>query len=298
MTMAPELFNTTFAEILDTTENYDLISDDNTTEVNFNETDFEETTNLDYLDLNVTEEQNTTMKSLNAVYEKLFSTNTSIYIYTFCIICSIVLTTLRSLVFFKVCMNASKGLHNKMFNNILQATMRFFDTNPSGRILNRFSKDMGAVDELLPRAMIEALQILLVMSGILCMVMIVNPWMVIPMTVMGIIFYLIRVIYLATAQDIKRLEGITRSPVFSHVAASLDGITTIRASGAQFLLQKEFDIHQDLHTRSWFMIIGTSCAFGFVLDVISVLFLAIVTYSFLIADDGKNTIILQNEFFI
>lgn len=77
-----------------------------------------------------------------------------------------------------------------------------------------------------------------------------------------------------------------RSPVFSHVAASLDGITTIRASGAQFLLQKEFDIHQDLHTRSWFIIIGTSCAFGFLLDVISVLFLAIVTYSFLLADDG------------
>lgn len=73
--------------------------------------------------------------------------------------------------------------------------------------MNRFSKDMGAVDEFLPKAMLEALQILLVMCGILTMVMLVNPWMVIPMIVMGVIFYFIRVIYLAAAQDIKRLEG-------------------------------------------------------------------------------------------
>lgn len=79
----------------------------------------------------------------------------------------------------------------------------------SGRILNRFSKDMGAVDELLPRAMIDALQILLVMSGILAMVMLVNPWMIIPMVIIGFIFYGIRTMYLATAQDIKRLEGIS-----------------------------------------------------------------------------------------
>lgn len=72
--------------------------------------------------------------------------------------------------------------------------------------------------------------------------------------------------------------------MFSHVSASLDGLTTIRASGAQFLLQKEFDTHQDLHTRSWFLIIGTTSAFGFCLDVISVLFLAIVTFSFMLAD--------------
>lgn len=45
-------------------------------------------------------------------------------------------------------MRASKVLHNKMFSSILGATMRFFDTNPSGRILNRFSKDMGAIDEM------------------------------------------------------------------------------------------------------------------------------------------------------
>lgn len=46
-----------------------------------------------------------------------------------------------------------------MFSNILAATMRFFDTNPSGRILNRFSKDMGVVDEILPRMFLDSIQV-------------------------------------------------------------------------------------------------------------------------------------------
>ncbi|GLV41553.1 uncharacterized protein CBL_06782 [Carabus blaptoides fortunei] len=256
--MAPGNVSTTLSDSL-------LLEPENVTNSTFDQ--------IEELLQNVTQTKNT-----------LFTTDTCIYIYTVCILGSILLTTLRSLVFFKVCMNASIGLHRRMFNNILQATMRFFDTNPSGRILNRFSKDMGAIDELLPRAMVEAVQIFLVMSGIITMVVLVNPWMILPALVMGLVFYVVRVVYLATAQDIKRLEGITRSPVFSHVSASLDGLTTIRASGAQFLLQKEFDTHQDLHTRSWFLIIGTQSAFGFCLDLISVLFLAIVTFSFMLTD--------------
>lgn len=89
---------------------------------------------------NITDNTNSTFENIEEIFQNvtqtknsLFATNTCIYIYTVCIIGSIVLTTLRSLVFFKVCMNSSIGLHNKMFNNILQATMRFFDTNPSGK---------------------------------------------------------------------------------------------------------------------------------------------------------------------
>lgn len=56
-------------------------------------------------------------------------------------------------------MRSSINLHNQIFGNILSATMRFFDTNPSGRILNRFSKDMGIVDEILPRMYLDSIQV-------------------------------------------------------------------------------------------------------------------------------------------
>ena len=73
--------------------------------------------------------------------------------------------------------------------------------------------------------------------------------MIIPAVVLGTIFWYARVVYLASAQDIKRLEGVTRAPAFSHVSASLDGMPTIRAFGAQDLIVKEFD---SLQVRLYF----------------------------------------------
>ncbi|KAF7283323.1 ATP-binding cassette sub-family C member 4-like [Rhynchophorus ferrugineus] len=208
-----------------------------------------------------------------------------IYIYTALIIASIVLTTSRSILFMKICMNSSKALHNKMFNCLLKAPMAFFDTNPCGRILNRFSKDMGAVDEMLPKVVLETLQIFFLMIGILGMVFIVSPWMILPAVILGSIFWYARVIYLTSAQDIKRLEGLTRAPVFSHVSSSLYGLPTIRAFKAQDLIVQEFDALQDQHTGTWFIFGAISESLGFYLDVISTFFLAFVTFQFLVFGD-------------
>lgn len=71
----------------------------------------------------------------------------------------IILTFARSIMFVLACMKSSIHLHNNMFHHLLQSYMRFFDTNPSGRILNRFSKDMGIMDEIIPRTMLEAIQV-------------------------------------------------------------------------------------------------------------------------------------------
>ncbi|KAI8429898.1 hypothetical protein MSG28_000378 [Choristoneura fumiferana] len=113
--------------------------------------------------------------------------------------------------------------------------MRFFDTNPSGRILNRFSKDMGIVDEILPRMYLDSIQVMMVMAGILVMVAIVNPFMLLTTAVCGVLM----------------VEGVTRSPVFSHVSASMAGLTTVRACGAQAMLRTHFDAKQDVHTAAW-----------------------------------------------
>lgn len=82
-----------------------------------------------------------------------------IYIYTIITIATIIVSLIRSFSFFNVCMNSSINLHDGMFNSITRATMRFFNTNSSGRILNRFSKDMGAIDEMLPYALVDCLQV-------------------------------------------------------------------------------------------------------------------------------------------
>lgn len=114
-------------------------------------------------------------------------------------------------------MRSSKVLHDRMFASILHAPMRFFDLNPSGRILNRFSKDMGAIDEVLPRMMMDAIQILLVMIGILVMVLIVNPIMIAALACAMLLFACIIKLYMRPAQDLKRLEGICKCFVFFFI---------------------------------------------------------------------------------
>lgn len=139
-----------------------------------------------------------------------FSRSTSIYIYSTIIVLLVVISLGRSLTFFTICMRASTKLHDNMFVSITRATMRFFNTNTAGRILNRFSKDMGAIDELLPAAMIDCLQIGLSLLGIIVVVALVNPWLMIPTSAIGVIFYLLRVFYLKTSRNIKRLEGVSK----------------------------------------------------------------------------------------
>lgn len=108
-------------------------------------------------------------------------------------------------------MRASRCLHNMMFNGITRARMYFFHTNPSGRILNRFSKDMGQVDEILPSVMIDVIQIFLQLSGIVVVIAVVNYWFIIPTTIIGIIFYFLRSYYLSSSRNIKRVEATSKS---------------------------------------------------------------------------------------
>ncbi|VVC32358.1 Hypothetical protein CINCED_3A013682 [Cinara cedri] len=215
------------------------------------------------------------------------SRQTCIIVFAIVTFAMILATLIRSATFVSVCMRASMNLHNKMFNAITRATMYFFNTNSSGRILNRFSKDMGAIDEMLPIALMDCIQIGLTLMGIIIVVGLVNVYLMIPTAIVGIIFYKLRVFYLSTSRSVKRLEGVTRSPVFAHLNASLQGLTTIRAFEAEQILSKEFDNHQDLHSSAWYLFISSSRAFGFWLDVVCLIYISIVTFSFLVI--GSNT---------
>ncbi|KAL1513345.1 hypothetical protein ABEB36_002766 [Hypothenemus hampei] len=236
---------------------------------------------------------NNTMQSNNTIINSEssdfwdFSRNTCIYIYSTLMVLLIIFTIVRAFVFFSVCMRASTNLHNTMFQSITRATMRFFHTNSAGRILNRFSKDMGAIDEMLTSSLIDVLQIGLGLIAIIIVVGSVTPWILLPTACIGVIFYFMRIFYLKTSRSVKRLEGTTRSPVFSHLNATLQGLTTIRAFKAEGVLAKEFDLHQDLHSSAWFSFIATSRAFGYWLDLVCIVYITLVTFSFLFIGNEK-----------
>lgn len=236
---------------------------------------------FDVIDSNTIDSNKLKTESENA----LLSTEMCMYIHGGIIVGIFTIGILRSISFYSVSIKASQNLHDGMFHGIISAPMRFFDINPSGRILNRFSKDMGAVDEFLPKAMLDASQIILTMFGAIIVTATVKPIFLVPVLVLGFAFFIIRKIYLKTSKNIKRLEGSTRSPVFTHLSATLTGLSTIRAFGAQKDLIQEFDNHQDLHSGAWYMFISTSTAFGLSLDIICLVFMGCVTFYFLLVED-------------
>lgn len=108
---------------------------------------------------NAASNNSTWQDSLQLHLDLVLTTNNSLVIYTCLVIGTVLVTLTRSISFYKYCSNASTTLHNLMFGKIVYAPIRFFNLNPPGRILNRFSKDIGAVDELLPLSLLDTLEV-------------------------------------------------------------------------------------------------------------------------------------------
>ncbi|XP_059695209.1 ATP-binding cassette sub-family C member 4 isoform X2 [Haemorhous mexicanus] len=209
-------------------------------------------------------------------------------IYAGLTVVTILFGIMRSLLVFQVLVSSGQNLHNKMFQSILKAPVLFFDRNPIGRILNRFSKDIGHLDDLLPLTFLDFVQTLLQICGVVAVAVAVIPWMLIPLIPLFILFIFLRRYFLDTSRDIKRLESTTRSPVFSHLSSSLQGLWTIRALKAEERFQKLFDAHQDLHSEAWFLFLTTSRWFAVRLDAICAIFVVVVAFGSLLLSNTLN----------
>ena len=80
---------------------------------------------------------------------------------------------------------------------------------------------------------------------------------------------------------------LARSPVYSHMSSSLGGLTTLRTSRAEKSFIEAFDLHQDAHTRAYFLLIGTTTWLGIRLDCLSAVFLSAVTFCCVLASNSK-----------
>uniref|UniRef100_A0A182M8V5 Uncharacterized protein n=1 Tax=Anopheles culicifacies TaxID=139723 RepID=A0A182M8V5_9DIPT len=154
-------------------------------------------------------------------------------------------------------------------------------------ILNRFSKDIGAIDSSLPMALLDCVVFFLEMIAVVAVVSIVNYWFLLPTAIVAVVMYYIRQIYLNTSRVVKRIESVNRSPLFSHTNATLQGLSTIRAFGGQSVLKREFNELLDLNSSAWYMFISTSRAFALWLDLLCVMYIGIVTISFLIGNSQQ-----------
>ncbi|XP_053354043.1 multidrug resistance-associated protein 4 isoform X1 [Clarias gariepinus] len=188
----------------------------------------------------------------------------------------------RSLMMFNALVRSAQVLHSRMFNCILRTPVHFFDINPIGRILNRFSKDIGHVDSMLPWTFVDFIQVFLQIIAVIAVATSVIPWILIPVLPLLIVFLFLRRYFLQTSRDIKRLEATTRSPVFSHLSSSLQGLSTIRAFKAEERFQQTFDSYQDVHSEACFLFLTTSRWFAVRLDGMCSVFVTITAFGCLL----------------
>ncbi|XP_016840836.1 multidrug resistance-associated protein 1 isoform X3 [Nasonia vitripennis] len=128
---------------------------------------------------------------------------------------------------------ASKGIFEKLITHVLRSTMSFFDTTPSGRILNRLGKDVDTVDNVLPMILRQWITCFFSVIATLVVISYSTPIFISVIVPTGLLYYFIQRFYVATSRQLKRLESVSRSPIYSHFGESVTGAQTIRAYGMQ-----------------------------------------------------------------
>ena len=184
---------------------------------------------------------------------------------------ALLLSLIRSQMFFRMMLRAAVRLHNGMFKGVLYSPMRFFESNPVGRVLNRFTKDQSALDEFLPMSLWDVVQLGILLTSIIVVVALTNPYALMSLLVILPVFYYVRKRYVASSREIKRLDGITKSPVLAFFSSTLDGIATVRAYGMEEQFMKNFIQKIDRNNRVWFSHLYLSRWIGFRLDISSAL---------------------------
>jgi ABC-type multidrug transport system fused ATPase/permease subunit len=133
--------------------------------------------------------------------------------------------------------------------------MQFFDTVPIGRIMNRFSRDQDIIDNLL---MMEGFRMLFywvgTALGTLIVIGVYNYWFTIAIPFILLFFYVTQLYYRRTSRELKRMDSITRSPLFAHFSETLTGLSTIRAYRQQYsFIHGNYD-RMDTNDRPYYLL--------------------------------------------
>jgi ABC-type multidrug transport system fused ATPase/permease subunit len=128
-------------------------------------------------------------------------------------------------------LSASRHMHANLFHSVIYAPMAFFDTTPLGRVMARFSKDVDAVDFNLASQLGNlAMTVFLILGSILSIIY-ATPWFGVAVIPIFVVYWYVATYFRNVSRECKRVDSVTRSPIYAHFGETLGGLSTIRAYG-------------------------------------------------------------------
>ena len=156
-----------------------------------------------------------------------------LWVYTVLGLASVVLTAVRSGLIVLGSNNASRNLGNTLLAHVIRLPMSFFDAQPLGRLLNRFTSDLDAIDTNLSQTVSSTITTLVNVLAAIALMMVVTPEVAVAILLVGVFYWRIQQVYVATSREVKRLDSVSLSPIFSLFSETISGLPTVRAFGKQ-----------------------------------------------------------------
>ncbi|XP_031368512.1 ATP-binding cassette sub-family C member Sur isoform X3 [Apis dorsata] len=178
---------------------------------------------------------------------------------------------------------ARRKLHEEAVSRLLRVPMSFFDSNPVGKILNRFSTDIGVIDKKISMSIQRLMFFFLLCGSAMIVNVIISPWFFIFAVPICTVYYLIQKFYRRSAKHLQRLDGSTRWPITTHFSETLCGLATIRASKQENRFMEEAIKCLDINTNAFLLLNSSSRWLGIVLDYLGAIIVSSAIFVMLIS---------------
>ncbi|KAF7843202.1 ABC transporter C family member 13 isoform X1 [Senna tora] len=184
----------------------------------------------------------------------------SFYLAVLCLFCIInsFLTLVRAFSFAFGGLQAAIKVHNRMLGQLINAPVQFFDQTPGGRILNRFSSDLYTIDDSLPFIMNILLANFVGLLGIAVVLSYVQVFFLLLLLPFWYIYSRLQFFYRSTSRELRRLDSVSRSPIYTSFTETLDGSSTIRAFKSEDFFFTKFIEHVTLYQKTSYTEIAAS----------------------------------------
>ncbi|XP_005144314.2 ATP-binding cassette sub-family C member 3 isoform X1 [Melopsittacus undulatus] len=183
--------------------------------------------------------------------------------------------------------NAARSLHTALLENKFHTPQSFYDTTPTGRIINRFSKDIYVIDEVIPPTILMFLGTFFTSLSTMIVIIASTPLFAVVIVPLAILYFFVQRFYVATSRQLKRLESVSRSPIYSHFSETVSGASVIRAYGRVKSFIDISDLRMDENQKSYYPGIVSNRWLGIRVEFVGN---CIVLFAALFSVIGKNSL--------